>query len=55
MNIDGYIDILDLVITINIIIGTENASNNQLIIGDINNDNVIDVLDVVLLINIILE
>ena len=47
LNEDSLIDVLDLVIVINIIIGNEIPNTNQLISGDINTDNTIDVLDIV--------
>ena len=51
MNYDGSLNIQDLVILINMIIG-----NNEInLIGDMNNDGMIDVLDVVQLVNIILS
>ena len=55
LNADGTINIQDLVITINIIIGAAVPSDDQLISGDVNSDNTIDVLDVVLIVNMILN
>ena len=55
LNEDSLIDVLDLVIVINIIIGNEIPNTNQLISGDINTDNTIDVLDIVQLVNSILN
>ncbi len=55
LNNDVLINVQDLVMLINIIIGNSSANNNQLTTGDLNNDNTLDVLDVVLLVNIILE
>ncbi|MBI71898.1 MAG: hypothetical protein CMG61_00310 [Candidatus Marinimicrobia bacterium] len=55
LNEDSLIDVLDLVIVINIIIGNEIPNTNQLISGDINTDNTIDVLDIVQLVNSILS
>ncbi len=55
LNMDSLINVQDLVITVNIIIGNIIPNSNQLISGDVNNDNTIDVLDVVLLVNTILN
>ena len=52
INIDGSLNVQDLVVLINIIIGGNQDTNNN---GDINNDNTIDVLDVVVLVNMILQ
>ena len=50
LNNDNNLDILDSVIMINMILGSEYISN-----ADLNNDEIIDILDIVLLINIILN
>ena len=55
LNADETIDILDIVITINIILEVVVPTNYQFIVGDINSDSVIDILDIVQLINLILE
>ena len=55
LNQDELIDVLDLVMVINIIIGNLNPTAIQLIAGDLNSDNTIDVLDIVQLVNIILD
>ena len=55
LNMDSLINVQDLVITVNIIIGNIIPNTNQLVSGDVNNDNTIDVLDVVLLVNTILD
>ena len=51
VNYDGTLNIQDLVILVNIIIGSADESNN----ADLNNDDSVDILDVVLLVNIILS
>jgi len=53
-NLDGEIDILDVVLVINFILGDTELDNSQIEVSDINNDLFIDILDVILLINIIL-
>ena len=51
VNQDLDINILDVVITVNMIIGLENINN----LADINVDGAVDILDIVQLINMILE
>ena len=51
INSDNIINILDVILIINIILGSDNFNN----LADINIDGNIDVLDVVLLVNIILN
>jgi hypothetical protein len=50
LNDDGLVNVLDVVILVNIILGL--AEENPA--GDLNNDGLINVLDVVILVNIIL-
>ena len=51
MNNDSMINILDVILLVNIILGSDNDPN----MGDMNSDGSIDILDVILLVNIILE
>jgi len=51
INNDNFIDVLDAVLLINIILDSSNYNEY----ADINNDSIINVLDVVLLVNIILD
>ena len=51
MNNDSIINILDVILLVNIILGSDNDPS----MGDINSDESIDILDVILLVNIILE
>ena len=52
LNIDGSLDVLDIVILVNMILGNEEPDYN---IGDMDQDGVLTVLDVILLINTILD
>jgi len=54
LNQDGLINVQDIILTINIILGTP-SSDYELCSGDLNEDGVIDILDIVLLINLILS
>jgi len=55
VNNDTIINILDIVLLIQYIIGNEQFNQSQINAADINGDNVINVLDIVTLINNILE
>ena len=52
LNIDGSLDVLDIVILVNMILGVEDPNYA---IGDMDQDGVLTVLDVILLINSILD
>ena len=55
LNSDSQVDILDIVIMVNIIVGNADLTENLLESSDLNDDGFIDVLDVVTLVNIVLE
>ena len=55
LNFDSELNVQDLVIIVNIIVGNLDATNQQLTSADMNNDNNIDVLDIVILVNTILQ
>jgi len=50
INSDGEVNILDVVVLVNIVLGLEEENPA----GDLNQDSVINVLDIILLVNIIL-
>ena len=54
LNFDGTINILDVVISINFVLGVDYPSDIETLASDINGDGTINVLDIVLLVNIIL-
>ena len=54
LNQDGFVNVQDIILTINIILGAP-PNDYELCSGDINEDGVIDILDIVLLINLILS
>ena len=54
-DLNGIINILDVVIVIEFILGDSQPSGNQLTISDINQDGNLDVLDIVDLVELILE
>ena len=51
INFDGEVNILDVVVLVNIVLGLEEEN----LAGDLNQDSFINVLDIILLVNIILE
>ena len=55
INQDDLIDILDIVIMVNIILGQYQPDTQEFITSDLNNDNFINIQDIILLINIILN
>ena len=53
VNFDSIINIQDIIILINFIIGNDIPDEEELHSGDINFDGIIDILDIVQIINII--
>ena len=51
VNDDGLINILDIIESVNIILGIENYNS----MADVNSDGIINVLDIIMLVNLILE
>ena len=54
VNMDSMINVLDIVLAVNHVLGLENLSDNQLQISDMNNDGVVNILDIISIVNIIL-
>ena len=54
INNDTTINILDVVLIVNFIIGSTNPSNQEFYAADVNQDSLLNILDVVLLVNMIL-
>ena len=55
INSDGYVDVLDIVVLVNIIMDYVNPTTSQIWASDLNNDNEINIQDIILLVNIILD
>ena len=53
-NLDNSLDILDIVILVNLIL-SQDATDQQMEVADINYDGELSILDLVLIINIALE
>ena len=52
---DGIINILDIILEVNIILGVIDPTPQQETAGDLNADGNIDILDVIALVNLILD
>jgi len=55
LNLDSIINIIDVVMLVNIILGNVEPSDAQLIVADMNEDSLVNIADIVLLLNIILN
>ena len=55
INQDGIIDVIDVVVSIQIIMGEYDPSSLEELLGDLNEDGTINVQDIILLVNIILS
>ena len=54
INMDSSVNILDVVILVNFILGYQMPSDVEFSVSDFNNDNILNVLDIIQLVNIIL-
>ena len=54
LNDDDNVNIQDIIILVNVLIGGWDLTETQMLAGDMNNDEVIDILDIVQVVNIIL-
>ena len=55
VNLDQFVNILDVVMLINFVLGSDNPNNSETTAGDYNNDGYLNVQDIVLIINLILD
>ena len=55
LNLDNTINIIDVVMLVNIILGVVEPNETQLTVADLNNDSYINIADIVILINTILN
>ena len=55
LNFDSYVNILDVIVTVNSVIGYLDLSNEQLQNADINLDGVVNIIDVLMIVDIVLE
>ena len=54
VNMDESINVLDIVLTVNYVLGSEELSSYQIQIADMNNDSLVNILDIILIVNQIL-
>ena len=54
INVDGAVNILDVVILVNFILDTQIPTDSEFLASDLNSDGILNVLDIVQLVNIIL-
>ena len=54
-NLDGLINIQDLILLVNFVLETDTPDNSQFINSDTNGDNVLDILDIISVMNIVLN
>ena len=55
INMDESINVLDIVLAVNYVLGTEILSSYQLQLADMNGDEIVNILDIILIVNSILE
>ena len=54
VNMDEAIDVLDIVSTVNYVLGIGSLDNYQIQLADINNDNIVNILDIISIVNLII-
>ena len=54
INMDESINVLDIVLAVNYVLGVEDLSSYQIQIADMNSDQIVNILDIILIVNIIL-
>ena len=55
VNLDEIINIQDLILLINFVLGIENPSDEQFNTGNVNGDDILNILDIIAIVNIILD
>ena len=54
VNMDQYINVLDVVLVVNYVLGIEDFSTSQIQLSDVNNDSIVNILDIIQIVNLIL-
>ena len=54
VNTDGALDVLDVVVLVNFVLGQMSPDGTQSLLSDLNDDSIINILDIIFLINLIL-
>ena len=55
LNLDGNLDVLDVVTMVNFVLGGSNPTESELFIGDMNADGILNIQDIILLIYAIIN
>ena len=55
INNDSIVNIIDVVILINYILGQNNLTETQILLSDINQDEIVNILDIIQIVNIIMS
>ena len=55
INMDDTVNVLDVVLTVNFVLGVGDLTNYQIELSDLNNDQIVNILDIILIVNLILE
>ena len=53
-NLDGYINVQDLILLVNFVINTDTPSEDQFISSDMNHDDMLSIFDIIIIVNIII-
>jgi hypothetical protein len=54
VNMDGQINVLDIVVTVNYVLGLDTLTEYQTSLADINSDGTVNILDIISIVNIII-
>ena len=55
INNDSMVNILDIVLVVNFVLGSDSATDSEFAAADLNNDGILNILDIVTITNLILE
>ena len=55
VNTDGVLNVLDIVVSVNFVLGVDSPSTIQYNLADMNSDGVLNILDVILLVNEVIQ
>ena len=54
INMDDSVNVLDVVLAVNYVLGTESLTTYQMQLAHMNNDSIVNILDIILIVNNIL-
>ena len=54
VNMDSLVNVLDIVLVVNFVLGVEEPSSSQEDLSDMNNDSIVNILDVISIVNLVL-